>query len=92
MSTQSDYSVNLMKSLRKSFGWSQGELANRSEVSAHVVANLESRRKVDMTLDELILIADAFGVSPGFLLGSPSKADRSRLGERVMDELAAVLK
>lgn len=81
--------MKLARLLRKHFGMSQSDLAERAGISASVVANLETRRKVDMTLDELALIADALGVSRQCLLGEPTKKDRQWLGERTWDALAA---
>lgn len=91
MTTQSDYSVRLAVLLRKHLGLSQAEVAARSELSPHVIANLESRRKADMTLDELVLLADALGVSPHCLLGEPTKKDRQWLGERTWQALEEAL-
>lgn len=89
MTTQSDYTIKLVRLLRKHFGMSQNELATKAGWSMHVVANLESRRKAGMTLEELVGCASALGVSPQCLLGSPTRKDRQWLGERTWDALAA---
>jgi transcriptional regulator with XRE-family HTH domain len=56
-------------------GWTQAELARRmTDVGCHftreIVAKLEARRRRDMTVDELVAAAAAFGVSPAELLTS----------------------
>lgn len=87
MPTQSDRTVSLIKGLRGHLGLTQGDLASRSGLSAHVMANLESRRKKDMTLDELVALARGLGVSMQFLMGEPTEKDRAWFGERTWDAL-----
>jgi len=73
--------------LRKNFGWSQGALAEKSELDRSVITNIEIRRRENITLDELMALAKAFGVSPSLLLGARTEADYNQLGSRLMDEL-----
>jgi len=55
---------------RRMNGWSQSELAHRTKgrIKAPVIANIESGRKVDISVDQLIVFAEALQVSPSALL------------------------
>jgi transcriptional regulator with XRE-family HTH domain len=68
-----------MQMLRRVFGISQEQLAEHSGVSKHQIANLESRRKKHLTVDELAAFARTFGVTPAFLLGLPTPDDERHL-------------
>lgn len=54
--------------LRLSFGWSQTELARRLGVSKQAVSNWENDN-IQPSVDVLIRLADAFGVTTDYLLG-----------------------
>jgi transcriptional regulator with XRE-family HTH domain len=60
-----------LRATRQRRGWTQAVLAERSGVTTHYVALLETARKLP-TLKTLSLLAQALGVSPGKLLDGNS--------------------
>ena len=49
-----------VRRLRRAQGWSQAELARRSQVSRSYIQKIESEKPSDMTLDILARLAKAF--------------------------------
>jgi transcriptional regulator with XRE-family HTH domain len=60
-----------LRATRQQRGWTQAVLAERSSVTTHYVALLETARKLP-SLKTLGLLAQALGVSPGKLLDEDS--------------------
>ena len=66
----SDFSVAIAKRIvqhRADRGWSQNELARRSQVAQPVISNAEAGKR-ELKAGDLRKIADAFGVLPSALL------------------------
>jgi transcriptional regulator with XRE-family HTH domain len=57
-----DLVIARLKALRRAQKMSQAELAERSGVSPHVLANLDSARRQSLGLDEAVRICEALGV------------------------------
>ena len=71
--TKTAYLETLSKNvaaLRKAKGWNQEELARKAGLSQKVISNLESasEKKIHPTLNTIVSVADAFGVSVFLLL------------------------
>ncbi|MBU9888651.1 MAG: helix-turn-helix domain-containing protein [Candidatus Omnitrophica bacterium] len=52
-----------IRQLRCSYSWTQAELAKRSKVSRRYIQKIESMNPPDMTIDVLVKIANAFGIT-----------------------------
>jgi len=99
-----------IREYRDELRWSRAQMARRSGLSENVIENIETgrpddagERRRDVTVDELLAVATAFGVDPASLLPKPmpvdpsAKADaQARMGnamaiiareERTLDEL-----
>ena len=58
-----------LKELRKKSGWSQQKLADRAGVSYNTVTKIEQGAATMPTIQTMIKIADAFGISLDALVG-----------------------
>ena len=58
-----------IKELRKKSGWSQQKLAEKAGVSYNTVAKIEQGAATMPTIQTMIKIADAFGISLDELVG-----------------------
>ena len=58
-----------LKELRKKFGWSQQKLADKAGVSYNTVTKIEQGAATMPTIQTMIKIADAFGISLDELVG-----------------------
>ena len=58
-----------IKSLRKKAGWSQQKLAEKASLSYNVITKIEQGAAKKPTIQTMIKIADAFGVSLDELVG-----------------------
>jgi len=61
--------ANKIKELRKKSGWSQQKLADKAGVSYNTVTKIEQGAATMPTIQTMIKIADAFGVSLDQLVG-----------------------
>ena len=60
---------NRLKELRKKSGWSQQKLAEKAGVSYNTITKIEQGAATMPTIQTMIKIADAFGVSLDDLVG-----------------------
>ena len=58
-----------LKELRKKSGWSQQKLADKAGVSYNTVTKIEQGAATMPTIQTMIKIADAFGISLDALVG-----------------------
>ena len=58
-----------IKELRKKSGWSQQKLADKAGVSYNTVTKIEQGAATMPTIQTMIKIADAFGISLDALVG-----------------------
>jgi transcriptional regulator with XRE-family HTH domain len=58
----------VLKALREERGWSMAELAKKADVTDAYIAQLETRKKENPSLDVLKRLARALGVPVGELL------------------------
>ena len=58
-----------IKELRKKSGWSQQKLADKAGVSYNTVTKIEQGAATMPTIQTMIKIADAFGISLDTLVG-----------------------
>jgi transcriptional regulator with XRE-family HTH domain len=58
----------VLKALREERGWSMAELAKKADVTDAYIAQLETRKKKNPSLDVLKRLARALGVPVGELL------------------------
>ncbi|MFC1621245.1 helix-turn-helix domain-containing protein [Candidatus Omnitrophota bacterium] len=58
-----------IKSLRKKAGWSQQKLAEKASLSYNAITKIEQGAAKQPTIQTMIKIADAFGVSLDELAG-----------------------
>lgn len=61
--------ANRLKELRKKAGWSQQKLAEKSGLSYNTITKIEQGAATKPTIQTIIRIADAFGVSLDELIG-----------------------
>jgi len=61
--------ANRLKELRKKSGWSQQKLAEEAGVSYNTITKIEQGAATMPTIQTMIKIADAFGVSLDELVG-----------------------
>jgi transcriptional regulator with XRE-family HTH domain len=61
-----------IKQLRKKAGWSQQKLAEKSGLSFNVITKIEQRVAKRPTIQTMIKLADAFGISLDALVGRSS--------------------
>ena len=61
--------ANKIKELRKKSGWSQQKLAEEAGVSYNTVTKIEQGAATMPTIQTMIKIADAFGISLDALVG-----------------------
>lgn len=54
---------------RRDLEFDQGDLADKSGVSRPYISQIERGRKTNMTVDVLVALADALGVTVSYLLG-----------------------
>jgi transcriptional regulator with XRE-family HTH domain len=66
LSANAEFVANLKRS-RMARGWSTRALAQASGVPHAVIRNIESGRKVRVTVDELVAFSSALEVEPGGL-------------------------
>ncbi len=63
-----------IRAIRRNRGWNAAELGARSGLSPAIIENIENgrprdgERTRDITVDELVAIADALGVQPAIML------------------------
>ena len=70
--------------LRRSLGWSQGELARRLQVSASAVGMYEQGRR-EPSADTLVALSEIFGVTTDYLLtGKPIALPDQKAVTRLM--------
>ena len=62
-----------IKELRKKSGWSQQKLAEKAGVSYNTVAKIEQGAATMPTIQTMIKIADAFGITLDELVGRNKK-------------------
>lgn len=100
----SDLVAAKARTARKALGWSGQQLADRCaetgapELTAAVVANIETgrrdrktgQRRREVTVEELLALARALGVSPGWLL-QPLLVDLPRPGDDEAERLRAAM-
>jgi y4mF family transcriptional regulator len=60
---------NRLKELRKKSGWSQQKLAEKAGVSYNTITKIEQGAATMPTIQTIIKIADAFGISLDELVG-----------------------
>ncbi len=58
-----------LKELRKKSGWSQQKLADKAGVSYNTITKIEQGAATMPTIQTMIKIADAFGISLDALVG-----------------------
>jgi len=58
-----------LKELRKRAGWSQQKLAERASLSYNAITKIEQGAATKPTIQTMVKIADAFGVSLDELVG-----------------------
>jgi transcriptional regulator with XRE-family HTH domain len=58
-----------LKDLRKETGWSQQKLADRAGLSYNAITKIEQGSAKQPTIQTMVKIADAFGVSLDELVG-----------------------
>jgi transcriptional regulator with XRE-family HTH domain len=58
-----------LKELRKKSGWSQQKLAERAGLSYNTITKIEQGAATKPTIQTIIKVADAFGISIDELLG-----------------------
>ena len=58
-----------LKELRKKTGWSQQKLAEKSGLSYNTITKIEQGAATKPTIQTMIKIADAFGISLDELVG-----------------------
>jgi transcriptional regulator with XRE-family HTH domain len=58
-----------IKSLRKKAGWSQQKLAEKAGLSFNVITKIEQRVAKRPTIQTMVKLADAFGISLDELVG-----------------------
>jgi transcriptional regulator with XRE-family HTH domain len=56
--------VRHMRALRGARGWTAQELADQTGIPRNVITNLETGRRETLSVDELVLLAQAFNVPP----------------------------
>ena len=61
--------ANKIKELRKKSGWSQQKLAEKAGVSYNTITKIEQGAATMPTIQTMIKIADAFGISIDELVG-----------------------
>lgn len=99
--TVSDVVAGRVREARKARGWLTGDLAarcaelGRAELTGNVIENIESgrrdkdgRRRRDVTVDELRVLADALDFSPADVLGG---LPPGTLGPMTVDQLEGVI-
>jgi transcriptional regulator with XRE-family HTH domain len=63
-----------VRRLRHAYGWTQVMLAKKSGVSVRYIQRIESKNPPDITIDIIVKIARAFGIScSGFLKNATLK-------------------
>lgn len=62
-----------LKELRKKSGWSQQKLAEKSGLSYNTITKIEQGAATMPTIQTMIKIADAFGISLDELVGRSRK-------------------
>jgi transcriptional regulator with XRE-family HTH domain len=83
MSPLNEGHVAAIRSRRRDLGWSSRELAEASGISHSVLRNIESRRKQALTVDDLLAISGALGVSATDIIPELSPNAEAGLRERV---------
>jgi len=61
--------ANRIKELRKKSGWSQQKLAEKAGISYNTITKIEQGAATMPTIQTMIKIADAFGISLDQLVG-----------------------
>ncbi len=67
-----------LKELRKKAGWSQQKLAEKAGLSYNTITKIEQGAATKPTIQTMIKIADAFGISIDELVGRISKSGRNK--------------
>ena len=65
-----------IKELRKKAGWSQQKLAEKAGLSYNAIAKIEQGAAKQPTIQTMIKIADAFGISLDELVGRKGKQEK----------------
>ena len=78
--------------LRSALGWSQVELARQLNVSKQTVSNWENDN-IQPSIDMLVRLADAFGVTTDYLLGREEtpRLDVSGLSAKAVAHLSLLI-
>lgn len=74
-----------LRKIRRRRGWSQADLADRLGIEQWDVSRLESDETRRVTLDEVLDVADALGVSPLHLILPPTPRARVHVGGRTVE-------
>jgi len=79
-----------IKDLRKKSGWSQQKLAEKAGVSYNTITKIEQGAATMPTIQTMIKIADAFGISLDELVGRKGSGidivpPYSRIGKRFVE-------
>lgn len=91
----SDHAAGAIRDYRKWLGWSMAQLAEHCGLSENIIENIESgrrdadgNRKRDISIDELIVIAEALDVSVAKLLPDGLAPPMDKPQQRRMLDLA----
>ena len=72
-----------IKDLRKKAGWSQQKLAEKAGLSYNAITKIEQGAAKQPTIQTMIKLADAFGISLDELVGRGNKIKPKRLPENL---------
>lgn len=73
-----------IKRYRKSYGWTQTELAEKVGYADKGMISRIENGKVDLQQSQVIRFAEAFGISPGELMGSEGTVPAMTIGDYSM--------